>query len=42
MATAGCTRSSRDDSARFNQVLSWADYPDREATITPAADVSLG
>ncbi|HEU4948552.1 MAG TPA: hypothetical protein VFT31_15490 [Kribbella sp.] len=28
--------------ARYNQVLSWADYPDRDVTVTPAADVTFG
>lgn len=28
--------------ARYNQVLSWVDYPDREVRVTPAADVTFG
>jgi nicotinamidase-related amidase len=27
---------------RYNQVLSWADYPDRDVTVSPAADVAFG
>lgn len=26
---------------RYNQVISWADYPDREVAVTPAADVAF-
>ncbi len=28
--------------ARYNQVLGWIDYPDRDITVTPAADVTFG
>ena len=28
--------------ARYNQVLSWVDYPDREVKVTLAADVTFG
>ncbi len=28
--------------ARYNQVLSWVDYPDREVSVIPAADVTFG
>jgi nicotinamidase-related amidase len=27
--------------ARYNQVFGWADYPDRDVTVTPAADVAF-
>lgn len=27
---------------RYNQVLSWADYPDRDVRVRPADDVGLG
>jgi nicotinamidase-related amidase len=27
--------------ARFNQVLGWADYPDREVAVTAAADITF-
>lgn len=28
--------------ARYNQVLSWADYPDRDVRVTPAAEITFG
>jgi hypothetical protein len=28
--------------ARYNQVLSSVDYPDREVSVIPAADVTFG
>jgi len=28
--------------SRYNQVLSWADYPDRDVTVAPAIDVTFG
>jgi nicotinamidase-related amidase len=28
--------------ARYNQVLGWADYPDRDVTVAPAAAIAFG
>jgi len=28
--------------SRFNQVLGWADYPDRDISVVPASEVSFG